>query len=459
MVARLAQASFQPANFDVSHTNLHCSGTSPSRVLAIFIHGLGGSGYGTWGNFPKYVFEAPGEDRCDVAIFDYASGFRRVKTRKAAKASMHFYISQVVDAIRQTANEYDSIFLVGHSLGGLIAESAATDYLLNRPPNPYGEISPLAAIVYMGSPRAGSLWSPPVIGNLIGEGRMLQAFPSHSAGIDSYMVSHTDVALTSPLTPHHTFLPRYAFYSGSDRWVKQFSSTFGIPANQRIPLMSSHTAMTKPSHPNSEQVARLHAIIRDVTSARLQRERELAHTHLHADKQGAIASTAITTEFWAPADASHWFQVYNEVRQFVGNSNITVLDRGASDSEVDLLISASHAQGVADDQPVEVEKFEKAHAKAKGNPKLTLGLVPVGVKASDAVNVILGWHASAGSTPNVYVEAAPDTNALRNILTSWIGLVIDKDPRRSRMNHVDRSEYFPSDERLYNLAEERTRWT
>jgi pimeloyl-ACP methyl ester carboxylesterase len=460
MVARLAQALFQPADFDVSRTNLHYSPESPSRILAFFIHGLGGSAYGTWGDFPKYLFETTGQGRCDVAVFDYTSGLRRLKSRKATKATMEFYISQVADAIRDAESGYDAIFLIGHSLGGIIAESAAMNYLLNRSPAPYEELSPLAAIIYMASPRAGSGWSPPVIGNLVGEGRMLRTFSLHSSGVDSYMVSRTDVALTAPFAPHHVFLPRYAFYSGADRWVKQFSSTFGIPVNQRIPVLTSHTAMVKPRQSNSELVERLQAVIREVVESRVQRERELQHTASRASKRKAtVDAAAITTEFWAPADASHWLQLYNEVRQMIGGPGIAVLDHGASAFGVDLLISASHALEVANDDPSEAAKFQRAHARVIENPKLTLGFVPVGNNADSAAGVMLAWHNASGSTPGIYIEPARDVNALRKILISWIELVIGKDPRRKGGDLLDRASYSTSDGRLYNLAEERAQWT
>jgi pimeloyl-ACP methyl ester carboxylesterase len=450
MVARLRQGTYAPEMFDVSNTNLHYSDLQPSRILVMFIHGLGGSGYKTWQNFPKYLFEAAPSDRCDVAVFDYVSGFRRLRSRKAP---MTFYIAQVVDAIRQLQAHYDTIFLIGHSLGGIVAESATISYLQGLPTGQVHTVSPLAAIIYMGSPRAGSAWALPVLGNLVDEGRMLRTMSSHSAGIDNYLVSNTSVALTAPITTDTIFLPRYVFYSGTDRWVNEFSSTFGIPGTQRIPLAVSHTKMPKPRTPQSEQVLRVQAIIRDVVEARQQRIRELTHAGAHSARTIPAVSPTVTTEFWAPPDASHWTQLYNEVRETVTNADIAVLDSSTSGSDVDLLISASHAMDVVDLQPAERQRFDDAYERKKSSPQLTVGFAPVGPVADAAATVILGWHSSAGAAPNIYIQAASDVTALRNTLIGWIHLIVSRDPRRGRIDLINRNRPFALDDRLYNLPD------
>jgi pimeloyl-ACP methyl ester carboxylesterase len=447
MATRLRQASYAPMPFGVDKTNVHYSDARPSSVLIIFIHGLGGSGYGTWGDFPRYLFDGPSNDRCDVAVFDYISGFRRWHARKA---SMTFYINQVVDAIRQTANDYDAIFLVGHSLGGVVAEAAAVSYLQQLPPTPFEAVSRLGAVIYMGAPRAGTQWALPLLRKLGDEGRLLQPMSAHSTQVDDYLVSRTDVALTSPLAAAKFYLPRYAFYSGTDLWVNQFSSTYGIPGPQRIPLVVSHTKMPKPASAQAQQVIRLQEIVRDVSGARRQRIRESSHSSTHIIAPPLPVSQTVTTEFWAPADASNWVQTYNEVRRSATTADIVVLDRNTSKFEVDLLISASHAEAVLDSQSAERHRFDAAHAKRMSNPRLTVGLAPVGSTATAAAAVIIGWHNSVGATPQIYVEGSTNTAELRDNMAKWIELVVGSDPRRGPADLVGWGRTVSQDDRLYN---------
>ncbi len=447
MVARLRQDTYVPMPFNASKTNVHYSDSYPSDVLVIFIHGLGGSGYGTWGDFPKYLFDCPSQDRCDIGLFDYVSGFRKFHARTAP---MTVYINQVVDAIRQTEHYYDSIFLVGHSLGGVVAEAAAVSYLQNSPPRQFHATSPLAAVIYMGAPRAGSQWVLPLLRKLGDEGRLLRPMSSHSVGVDEYLASRTDTALTAPLAADRVFLPRYAFYSGTDIWVNQFSSTFGIPGPQRIPLVVSHTKMPKPPTSDAAQVLRLQEIIRDVIEARRQRIRESIHSGVHSVAPAQTVGPTVTTEFWAPADASDWVQVYNEVRRTATNADVAVLDSSNSNSEVNLLISASHAEAVLDPQSAERQRFDQAHAKRMDSQKLMVGLTPVGPTAAAAATVILEWHNSLGAVPHIYIEGAANTADLRSTMAKWIQLIIDSDPRRGRAELVGRDRSFSRDARLYD---------
>ena len=89
--------------------------------LLLFIHGLGGNPASTWGAFPELVSaDAKLESRVDLGFFEYPTSvfpilfFRKLPRIQALARALR---TQIENAFK----DYESIILVCHSLGGLIA--------------------------------------------------------------------------------------------------------------------------------------------------------------------------------------------------------------------------------------------------------------------------------------------------------------------------------------------------
>ncbi len=107
----------------------NCAWTTPRtpyrNALAVFIHGFTGAGWKTWAEFPKLVHDQ--HDRTinsyDIALFDYESNWISQPP-----------LAEVIQALRSFLNEvqhqYDTIAIIGHSLGGIIAKLFIIDELL-----------------------------------------------------------------------------------------------------------------------------------------------------------------------------------------------------------------------------------------------------------------------------------------------------------------------------------------
>ena len=71
------QIDFTPIPFALCRAALHQRGIPPKAdSVVIFVHGLNGGGYSTWGEFPERMFVSTYGVKPDVAVFDYFSGIK-----------------------------------------------------------------------------------------------------------------------------------------------------------------------------------------------------------------------------------------------------------------------------------------------------------------------------------------------------------------------------------------------
>jgi pimeloyl-ACP methyl ester carboxylesterase len=82
---------------------------TPSELL-LFVHGLNGHRYTTWGRFSQLFFE---QSQYDIGLYGYANGFGRT-----AKLSATFD-AQAEELAHQLRDcTYDQIAMIGHGMGG-----------------------------------------------------------------------------------------------------------------------------------------------------------------------------------------------------------------------------------------------------------------------------------------------------------------------------------------------------
>jgi pimeloyl-ACP methyl ester carboxylesterase len=126
-----------------------------NQRLVIFVHGLGGSRYGTnstWGNFPKFLYE----DilNADIGLYSYRTALGRLKFWKSTKIEAQAEI--LATRIREL-QKYKSIVLIGHSMGGILAKGAIAHLAKT---NQKKVLKRLNGLFLMASPQLGSLKIP-----------------------------------------------------------------------------------------------------------------------------------------------------------------------------------------------------------------------------------------------------------------------------------------------------------
>lgn len=98
----------------------------PATTLIVFIHGLGGNARQTWSSpagafWPDLVHGDPAFSQPDILIVDYETAIRGEQTTAALALSVDSFLR------RQSMWTYDSIVLVAHSLGGIIARQVVVN--------------------------------------------------------------------------------------------------------------------------------------------------------------------------------------------------------------------------------------------------------------------------------------------------------------------------------------------
>jgi pimeloyl-ACP methyl ester carboxylesterase len=113
--------------------------------LVLFLHGLRGNRH-SWGAVPSFVQRSPLGQTFKVASLEYSAGvFSSARIATSAQ--------QVLTQIETRYAACDPIYLVGHSLGGLIAREICRQLLLNDPDS---MLSKIGGVITVGTPLEGA---------------------------------------------------------------------------------------------------------------------------------------------------------------------------------------------------------------------------------------------------------------------------------------------------------------
>jgi pimeloyl-ACP methyl ester carboxylesterase len=210
----------------------------------LFVHGLNGSRYSTWGKFPDLFFED--HPSVDLSMFDYRSGLRRI--RRAGSVRPEDQATLLAEAIRD--EDYTQTILIGHSMGGLICVEAVRQMIESEFRTKEGApvIDRIAGMILMATPLAGSLRAARPLSWLSCDGRILAAHSQFVTRIQKFMTTKlaTNCTEISAISRRHC-VPTYAVTGLRDKWADRYSSAVGIPDNQIKHFGVPHTQVTKPS--------------------------------------------------------------------------------------------------------------------------------------------------------------------------------------------------------------------
>lgn len=117
----------------------------------VFVHGLGGHYQKTWGKFPELLVDDPDLPTIDILMWGFASGMLRPLVHDTQTVGR-----QLLSAVGTQITDGNSVYLVGHSMGGLIILEGLVDEMRNQRAAQHPSSS-IAQISLYASPVSGSM--------------------------------------------------------------------------------------------------------------------------------------------------------------------------------------------------------------------------------------------------------------------------------------------------------------
>lgn len=257
---RIVQSAFaEPAGTVRDAMVVHQrSDPAANERLIVLVHGLGGRRYGpgsTWQLLPRFLFEDFPDH--DLALYSYRSLAQRLVFWRSIEPEQEARI--LADAIRD-ARGYRRVFLVAHSMGGLLCLGALR-YLIESGQERVIE-DRVAGLLLMGTPLLGSLRVPRLLTWFHADAALLAP---HSAFIRRI---HTTLAGRISLDPDvrvpgRITVPTWSLSGGPDRVVDPLSSTIGIPPWRTKTVHDDHVEMVKPESKQCDAYQWIESSIRD----------------------------------------------------------------------------------------------------------------------------------------------------------------------------------------------------
>lgn len=120
-------------------------GASNSRIV-VFVHGFLGSSQETWGEFPKLLNADTDLNHFDIFLWSYPSAIL------GRNPDVRLLGDQLKTELNERLRDYKSIYLIGHSLGGLVIQSMVIEQLKAGHAS---TLSRIQHIVLFGTPSQG----------------------------------------------------------------------------------------------------------------------------------------------------------------------------------------------------------------------------------------------------------------------------------------------------------------
>lgn len=427
MARRLSQNQFAAATFSGSNINLHAH-PNKADELVLFVHGLGGSGYSTWGRFPEFMFDA--EPGFDVAVCNYRSFYRRWRVGRSASLSR--VVDYLADALRDFGKEYQAVYAIGHSLGGILLQDAAKRHIEQTQAL---HVIPLAALVMMGTPSAGSGWAFRGSHGISRDLRVLRRLNPDLAAIEEFWASpRIEERNVFHLQGAQVFLPRFACSAEQDKFVSRFSARVGIPTENRTQLPGTHTSVVKIASREDEAITHVRRVIDEVHEARLQWMRE---EKSRLSREPRKDRHPIRGLLWG-AEEPVWEAAYHDACDKFASGVIAA----TTEADADLLINlcaAEHALSDGQHQEAAKARTLRAHAPETIPAGSVVGTSAVGPRSPEAAQTIRTWLAAA-APKTLYVEPSRSPSELEHHIQSWLEIVVRRRGRTPSIGHATADE-------------------
>jgi pimeloyl-ACP methyl ester carboxylesterase len=258
-----------------------------NKALIVFVHGLGGCRYGeesTWGRFPEFLYED--FPQFEVGLYEFHTLVRRAKFWKSVSLS---YEAEVFAGIIRDIKDYQTIILIGHSMGGLLC-MAAICHLINTSQKKV--LSRIGGLILMATPQAGSQRVPTLLSWFSEDFYALKPHGDFVTSLHDTLVNHQIVLDESHAQSGDIVISTWAVLGASDRWVDKLSAGLHLPESRKKMVRGSHTEIVKPQSKQSDAYPFVHDRVQEVwaqgKSARLNFDIQLRAHQVAPGHIGAV---------------------------------------------------------------------------------------------------------------------------------------------------------------------------
>ena len=210
----------------------------------------------TWGFFPKFLFEDL--PQLDVGLYEYRTLLGRAKFWKSVSLSDE--AEAFADIIRDIG-QYQTIFLVGHSMGGLLCMAAIAHLIDSRQEK---ALSRIGGLMLMATPQIGSQRVATPLSWFAKDFLALKPHGGFVTDLHSTFMNNRVVLDDLRAQTGDIVIPTWAVLGTSDHWVDKLSAGLNIPASRKKSVRGSHKEIVKPATKTSDAYEYVHDRIKQV---------------------------------------------------------------------------------------------------------------------------------------------------------------------------------------------------
>jgi tetratricopeptide (TPR) repeat protein len=122
-----------------------------NRKVVVFVHGVFGGSRSTWGAWPELMRRDSFFDGFDIYAVGYFTPMMS-QAQNLEELAESFNQGEVVDVLLKS---YDSIYIIAHSMGGLVAKGALIKLSLSNDKT-RAQLRKIAAVMYISTPSSGA---------------------------------------------------------------------------------------------------------------------------------------------------------------------------------------------------------------------------------------------------------------------------------------------------------------
>lgn len=216
--------------------SIHAHTGTVNNRLIVFVHGLNGERYETWGKLPDAFFKRFID--ADMGFYGYTNGMKRWNPFQSLSVEDEAQV--LVDTLRDSP--YQEIVLMGHSLGGVLLRTAVSKMVEM---NQIDLLTRLKAMFLFAVPQQGAHSLPRFISILNSDASALSRNSPSIKRTTRIFLDHFQTDKKINLNSEKHWLPVYCLQAAKDMWVKELSAALNIPSHMRKVIRDSHTGLVK----------------------------------------------------------------------------------------------------------------------------------------------------------------------------------------------------------------------